>query len=215
MRAIKRLLRRPPRTLTSDRAYALWANSYPPRAHNPLMQVEEAAMRDLLPPLAGQIVLDLAGGTGRYAAIATEAGARQIICLDASAAMLRHNPHHQRAQADLTALPLPTAAIDVIICGMALGHLPDIGPALTEMGRVLRPGGTALISDFHPIPASTGAQRTFTAPDGRVYAVEHHIHQQTAYAAGAGAAGLAIDMLQEPALHGSPVVIIYRMRREL
>ncbi|MDE2497874.1 MAG: biotin synthase, partial [Xanthomonadaceae bacterium] len=36
-------------------AYALWAASYPPRAHNPVMQAEERAMLALMPvDLRGQ-----------------------------------------------------------------------------------------------------------------------------------------------------------------
>lgn len=215
MKRLKRRLRRPLHTLTSTDAYALWASHYPPQAHNPLMQIEEQAMRHLLPPLAGLTVLDLACGTGRYTTIASEAGAQTIINLDNSAAMLHRNPHRLRILADLSALPLPAASVDGVICGMALGHLPDITLALTAMARVLRPGGVALLSDFHPCAALSGAQRTFTADDGRVYAVEHHIHLYSAYVNAAHDAGLVIDAAAEPALNGGPVVIVYRMRKRL
>src|SRR3546814_4230239 len=40
-------------------AYSLWAPSYPPRAHNPVMQAEERAMLALMPDtLHGKTVLD-------------------------------------------------------------------------------------------------------------------------------------------------------------
>src|SRR3546814_10942320 len=48
-------------------AYSLWAPSYPPRAHNPVMQAEERAMLALMPDtLHGKTVLDAGCGSGRY-----------------------------------------------------------------------------------------------------------------------------------------------------
>lgn len=48
-------------------AYALWAQAYPPHAHNPVMLAEERAMLDLMPAsLQGQHVLDAGCGSGRY-----------------------------------------------------------------------------------------------------------------------------------------------------
>jgi malonyl-CoA O-methyltransferase len=81
-----------PRTLSSLDAYARWAGSYPPHAHNALMRAEEAALLDLLPPLGGRIVLDAACGSGRYARIALERGARCVIATDNSPEMLRQIP---------------------------------------------------------------------------------------------------------------------------
>src|SRR5512145_1210761 len=86
---LRRLLpSRPIRTLASLEAYACWAASYPPHAHNPLMQVEEQAMLNLMPDLAGRIVLDLACGTGRYSRLGLERGAHLAVGLDNSPAML-------------------------------------------------------------------------------------------------------------------------------
>ena len=52
-----------------------------------------------MPPLAGQTVLDLACGTGRYGLMAQERGARGVISIDNSAAMLAGNPLRERVQA--------------------------------------------------------------------------------------------------------------------
>src|SRR5262245_5265034 len=80
-----------PQTLSSLEAYARWAATYPPHAHNVLMQTEEAATKRLLPPLNGQVVLDLACGTGRYGLMAEAQGARLALGIDNSLAMLRGN----------------------------------------------------------------------------------------------------------------------------
>lgn len=222
MKAIlRRLLRRPsaPPTLASVAAYARWAASYPPYAHNPLMQVEEAAMLDLLPPLTGQTVLDLACGTGRYGLIAAGRGAAAVISLDNGAAMLARNPARWRALASSEAIPLPDAAVHGVLCGLALGHLPQLAPSLREISRVLKPGGWALVSDFHPLLYLSGRRRTFTAPDGQTYAVEHYPHLYSDYHAAAQPAGLLITAVAEPrrqppsAVHDLPVVLVLRLQK--
>jgi malonyl-CoA O-methyltransferase len=204
---------RPLHILNSLDAYDLWAANYPPQAHNVLMKTEQQAMLDLLPSLAGQVVLDLACGTGRYGLIAQERGAQQVIAIDNSPAMLAGNPLRNRVQATTEAVPLASASIDVILCGLALGHLPKIQPSLDEIGRILKPGGVALVSDVHPFIALNGAQRTFAAPDGKVYAVEHYPHLYGDTQRAAAQAGLVIDAVLEPIFDRRPVVIVYRFLR--
>jgi malonyl-CoA O-methyltransferase len=215
---LKSLLRRvlparPLHVLNSLDAYDLWAANYPPQAHNVLMRTEQKAMLDLLPPLAGKIVLDLACGTGRYGLIAHERGAQQIIAIDNSPAMLAGNPLSSRVQATTEVIPLASASVDVVLCGLALGHLSQLQPSLDEIARILKPGGAALVSDVHPFIALNGAQRTFAAPDGKVYAVEHYPHLYADMQRAASQAGLIIDSVLEPVLDRVPVVIVYRLLR--
>jgi malonyl-CoA O-methyltransferase len=200
------------RTLSSLDAYDMWAASYPPQAHNAVMEAEQGAMLALMPPLAGQVVLDLACGTGRYGLLAQEQGASSVIGIDNSPAMLAANPLAWRVQATSEAIPLASESMDVVLCGLALGHLPSLDKSLSEIGRILMPGGAALISDIHPFIALNGAQRTFRAPDGRAYAVEHYAHLYADYGRAGTQSGLIIDMVLEPRLEGSPVpvVIVYR-----
>lgn len=208
---LKHLLRRRVRTLSSLSAYERWAVSYPPHAHNALMELEQTTLLSLLPPLAGQTILDLACGTGRYALLVHERGAGLVVGVDNSAAMLTAAPSSfNRAQATTEAIPLATNSIDGVICGLALGHLPHIQSSIREIGRILKPGGWALISDVHPAVVLKGAQRTFTAPDGKVYAVEHHVHRADVYASAAKLAGLIVDSVHEPSLPDTadPVVLV-------
>jgi malonyl-CoA O-methyltransferase len=79
MRLLRLLYRRPPPILPSIAAYALWADHYPPHAHNVLMQTEQIAMLDMLPDVSGRVVLDLACGTGRYSLLARARGASRVI----------------------------------------------------------------------------------------------------------------------------------------
>lgn len=209
------------RTLPSLDAYAQWAANYPPHAHNVLMQIEEQAMLDLMPDLAGKVVLDLACGTGRYGLIVLKRGASAAIELDNSPAMLRANTLHWRALATTEIIPLAARSVDVVLCGLALGHLPGLKSSLSEISRVLKPGGCALISDFHPFLFLNGQQRTFTATGGRMYAVEHYPHLYADYHCAAQEAGLQIDGIAEPKMSGKdgniapnvPIVIVYRLHR--
>jgi SAM-dependent methyltransferase len=51
--------------------------------------------------------------------------------------------------ADGTRLPFPDGAIDQVICSEVLEHVEDDQAAITELGRVLRPGGVAYITVPH------------------------------------------------------------------
>jgi len=205
----------PPVELPVREAYARWAPSYAAEAHNPLMAVEQGAVLDLLPDVAGAIVLDLACGTGRYAKLARARGAAAAIGLDLSPEMLRTGAGVATgvARGDLASLPFRTGAVGVVICGLAVGHLQRLDGAIGEMGRVLAPRGTLLYSDFHPSAYRAGQRRTFSA-DGARYAVEHHVHSHSAHLAACRAAGLDIDAVRElGGGNGVAAVLVIRARR--
>lgn len=201
MNLLNRLRKSHPfQTLPSQKAYAQWAKTYPAEAHNVLMQVEQATLLELMPPIQQKLVLDLGCGTGRWGKVALANEAADVIGLDNSLHMLRSGVLENSAQAAMSDLPLASNSIDVIICGLAVGHLTPSASqqAMLEMGRVLKPDGIALISDFHPFQAWRGGQRTFTGDDGRTYAVEHYIHSYADYFDYGRAAGLKLDAVREP-----------------
>lgn len=215
---IRRLLKRRPRLLPSLLAYQKWAAAYPPHAHNALMRAEESAMLALLPPLDGASVLDLACGTGRYSLLAEQRGAKRVIGLDSSWAMLERSSGRHRAAALMEALPIASTAFDMIVCGLAIGHLRAVQPTFAEMARVLKPGGVCVISDVHPQLFQGGAQRTFEV-NGVMFAVEHTVHPIQHVIETAAAVGLTLDALAEPPLlpidlpanaAAVPVAVIYR-----
>jgi ubiquinone/menaquinone biosynthesis C-methylase UbiE len=205
--------------LGSQAAYAQWASQYPAEAHNVLMQVEEAAMLALLPEVRSQTVLDLACGTGRWAKIAVKRGAKLVIGTDNSLAMLQSSQLANRVEAEMTCLPLGDTCIDVLLCGLAIGHLlaQHMRQAFAEMGRVLKPGGVALVSDFHPFIAWAGGQRTFKGEDGQTYAVEHYVHGYADLHRAAQSAGLTIETVQEPThpenIDSPPIVLVLRLKK--
>lgn len=195
---LKKSMRETP-TLRSRKAYAQWANRYPAAAHNMLMQAEERAMKTLMPDVRGKVVLDLACGTGRWGHWALQQAAQRVIGVDNSLSMLRHGVLQQVIQGQMDAIPLASTGIDVVICGLATGHLPAnrLEDTFRELYRVLKPGGIAVISDFHPFLAWSGAQRTFTTDDGRVLAVEHYLHSYADYFQYASSARLQLTAVEE------------------
>ncbi|AJC44758.1 class I SAM-dependent methyltransferase [Xanthomonas sacchari] len=224
-------------TLDPLTAYALWADSYPAQAHNPVMQAEQRAMLALLPPsLYGQHVLDAGCGSGRYLLHALQRGAGHVTGVDLSPQMLaraaqelgdvdtgRYALHEGR----LEALPLADASADLSLCALALGHLPQLPLALAELRRVTRPGGWVLCSDVHPIGPALGWRRDFKA-GGQRYAVRHTQHLYSHWHAACAALGLAIDAVSEPMLDPAdipagahfdpaalqvPVALVLRLRR--
>ncbi len=216
-----------PTTLSSLKAYERWAANYPPHAHNALMQAEEAVMMQLCPSLIGKRVLDLACGSGRYGQIALKQGASNVAAFDNSPPMLKVNQLPFKAVATTEQLPLASGAIDVILCGLAFGHLPTLAASVAEIARVLKPGGYALVSDFHPFIFLNGQRRTFTDAQGQTYAVEHYVHLYADYHKAAYAVGLTIDGVLEPRMGqdkhvrfandrtnvGTPIIIAYRFQK--
>jgi 2-polyprenyl-3-methyl-5-hydroxy-6-metoxy-1,4-benzoquinol methylase len=99
---------------------------------------------ELLPGQCGsKLVLDAGCGTGWFSARASEEGAT-VISVDLGIRLLA-----QKAQkcdssgvaASVCDLPFPAATFDVVISSEVIEHTNDPARAVSEMSRVLRPGG--------------------------------------------------------------------------
>lgn len=55
------------------------------------------------------------------------------------------------ARAAATGLPFPAAAFDAVVACLVFEHIDDAGAAITEVGRVLKPGGRFLFFLNHPL----------------------------------------------------------------
>jgi malonyl-CoA O-methyltransferase len=96
------------------------------------------------------------------------------------------------AAADVRALPFAGASFDRIWCRLVIGHLADLAAAWAELGRVCRPEGHVLVTDFHADAAAAGHRRTFRDEAGIVHEIEHHVHDASAHEWAARRAGLEI-----------------------
>jgi SAM-dependent methyltransferase len=181
--------------------YALWSKTYDQPLR--LFPIEHPAMRMLLDPLPPSLVLDAACGTGRYSRYLAERGHR-VIGVDRSPAMLakarRKLPQTEFRDGDLEALPLEAASVAAAVCALALVHLPEVGRAVAELARVVRPGGRVFISDVHPFLVLLGWQAQFRTASGGSGFMRLHPHLPSDYCQAFAAAGLRVRACHEPLL---------------
>lgn len=122
--------------------------------------IEQAGVRK------GQVVLDLAGGTGdlarEFARLVGPEG--HVVLADINAAMLRQGRKRlvdagvagnlSLAQVDAQDLPFADASFDCITIAFGLRNVTDKDAALRSMYRVLKPGGKLLVLEFsRPVAA--------------------------------------------------------------
>ncbi len=97
----------------------------------------------------GLRALDVGCGTGHQMAWLRERGF-DVAGVDGSAEMLEHarrnNPGAEIHQADVERLPFPDASFDLILSIEVLRYLPSLSGCLSEMARVLKPGGQAIVT---------------------------------------------------------------------
>jgi ubiquinone/menaquinone biosynthesis methyltransferase len=108
-----------------------------------------------------EIALDLACGTGDIAlALGEQLHSGNVIGLDITQAMIEIAENKRRDKklsnvsfhrGDIISLPFTDASFDCVSCGYALRNVPDMVLALSEIKRVLKPGGRFYSLDFaHP-----------------------------------------------------------------
>jgi ubiquinone/menaquinone biosynthesis C-methylase UbiE len=109
----------------------------------------------------GERVLDVACGTGVVARLASQAvgAAGTVAGLDVNPGMLavaRSTTPPGVAigwhEASAEAMPLPDASFDAVLCQMGLQFVHDKHAALSEMRRVLAPGGRLILNLPGPTP---------------------------------------------------------------
>jgi SAM-dependent methyltransferase len=125
----------------------------------------------------GGTVVDLGSGTGIAAYAFVASGAQKVCAVepDASAevgrgaiARLPHNGRIETVCAFADSIPVADGSVDLVFARQVLHHIPDLGRALKECARLLRPGGAFLACREHVVDD----------PEGLRSFLEHHpVHQ--------------------------------------
>ncbi|WKN49124.1 demethylmenaquinone methyltransferase [Nocardioides sp. Arc9.136] len=138
----------------------------------------------------GDLVLDLAAGTGTSSQPFADRGATVVPC-DFSLGMLQigkqARPHLPFTAGDGTRLPFADDTFDAVTISFGLRNIVDPLAGLREMRRVTKPGGRLVVCEFsHPTSAAfrtvyleylmkalpTIARAVSSSPDAYVYLAE-------------------------------------------
>ena len=112
----------------------------------------KSRLASLAGPLDGRRALDVACGTGDIVRELAGRGA-MVVGLDVTHRMLQLASGRERGvpfvTGDMMALPFDAGRFDVVTTGYGLRNVPELAPALSEIHRVLKPGGLLLSLDFN------------------------------------------------------------------
>src|SRR3984957_12029752 len=180
--------------------------SYDAAAGGGLFAIDEPVVAEYLSGREPGVALDAACGTGRFAGVLARRG-HQVIGVDSSPDMLAHArrrvPGGEFRVAELDRLPLPDDSVDVIVCALALVHVPRLQPVMAEFARVLRPGGDLVISDIHHEHVTRGSVITARGPGGEPCIAPTYRHRLGDYLRAALSLGLQIRRCDEPTAVGT------------
>ena len=98
----------------------------------------------------GRTVLDAGCGEGYGAAAMADTGADRVVAVDLEPGVIEHieraYPQVEPIRAELTDLPLPDGAFDLITSFQVIEHVWDVPAYLASLRRVLAPGGELLLA---------------------------------------------------------------------
>jgi SAM-dependent methyltransferase len=135
--------------------------------------IEHAGFSELLGDVSGRRALDLGCGAGQLAFYLAEAGAAEVVGIDASERMLevaRARAAHPRVsyrRATMEDADFADGAFDLVVSSLALHYVRDYAGLVRRIARWLRPGGRLVFSTEHPIyTARASAEGWVVGPDG-------------------------------------------------
>jgi ubiquinone/menaquinone biosynthesis C-methylase UbiE len=161
-------------------AYDSFAEAYAAETESNLINgyYTRPAVLDLAGDVAGRRILDVGCGAGPLLAALRERGA-VVTGVDSSTKMLELARQRLGDGADLhpadlsSPLPFPDGAFDDVIVCLVLHYLEDWTAPLTELRRVLAPGGRLIVAVNHP------TVNKLADPDADYFATRKFSHEHT------------------------------------
>lgn len=186
--------------------YAEWASTYDD-GRNALFDIDEPVVLPILESLPPGTAVDAACGTGRYAEHLAALGHR-VFGVDGSPAMVRQArsrvPGAEFREGELRGLPIDDDSADLVVCALALTHVPELAPVFAEFARVLRPGGSVVIADSHRDSVLLGSIPTVRGPGGGRGRLTGYPHLAGDYLRAALPLGFTVRRCEEPTLPAGP-----------
>ena len=185
---------------TVTAGYAEWAATYD-NPGNPILLAEEPVVHEILARYPIGAALDAACGTGRHTEYLASLG-HEVTGIDSTPEMLElaaaKVPEAKFQTADITAIPFDDGHFDLAVCALALTHSPNVSGPISELTRVLRPGGRLVISDVHPFDVVLSVQGGFRRKSGGRGFVRNYVHLTSDYLNAFQQAGLTVVRCIEP-----------------
>ena len=200
--------------------YARWAESYD-REVNPLIAVEGTLVESIVRDIPMRSAMDVGAGTGRHALALAGRGVA-VTAVDPSPEMLtiaRRKAEASGLNIDFRlaaieeGLPSEDSQFDFLICALTLCHVMDIAQAVRECARVVRSGGSILITDIHPDAVNGLNWGAKLRRPGATHILPNVGHTRSDYLDAIAAAGCSLMKLVEIPVRDAPVGTIVEWAR--
>jgi SAM-dependent methyltransferase len=155
---------------------------------------------------AGDRALDLGCGTGEFTAAMAQAGAEAIGVEVAEAALRRARSRHPGVEFRLVPLdgplPLEDGSFDLVWASEVIEHVTDTARWLSEVRRVLAPGGRLLVTtpSHGRLRVALGGVERFSEPLG------DHLHLYTKRSLGTLLGEFGLREVRVRAVEGPPLL---------
>jgi 2-polyprenyl-3-methyl-5-hydroxy-6-metoxy-1,4-benzoquinol methylase len=180
--------------------------------------------------------LDVGCGEGRFCRMLNARGI-PAVGIDPTLAPLQtareRDPEGDYREGRAEALAFEDASFELVVSYLTLIDIPDIGKAIPEMARVLRPGGTLLIANINSFISACADVTWVRGADGSYlhYPVDNYLDERSMWVSWRGirlknwhrplstymslliAQNLALTWFDEPAPHGGDPSHAERYRR--
>ncbi len=174
------------RSQASSNRFDEWSQTYEKSLtwrffFNPVHERVVREVRDV----GGMSILDVGCGTGDMLRRFAAGGASRLVGADSSEGMLQvarrlsdGAANIELLKASAESLPVGAAEFDVVVSCIAFHHFPDPEGALSEMARVIKPGGNLLLCDM----CGEGLSGSLMLAYGRLKAADNHYYDRTSLA---------------------------------